>query len=58
MSLCHHKQVTIESDGDLHGALISFLELAHSASNASDAVHLRSLHIEECVEIMMQRWMC
>ena len=52
---CCHKQVTIESDGDLHGALVSFLELAHNASNISEAVHLRTLHIEECVEVMMQR---
>ena len=51
--MCCHKQVTIESDGDLHGALVSFLELAHS--DASDAVHLRTIHIEECVEVMMQR---
>ena len=51
----YHQQVTIESDGDLHGALISFLELAHSVSSASDAIHLRSLHIEECVQVMMQR---
>ena len=52
---CRHKQVTINSDGDLHAALVSFLELAHSASNASDDVHLQTLHIEECVEVMMQR---
>ena len=42
----------IESDGDLHGALVSFLELA-GASN--DAVAYRTLHIEECVEVMMER---
>ena len=54
-ALWYHKQVTIESDGDLHGALI---ELAHSVSSASDAIHLRSLHIEECVQVMMQRDGC
>ena len=42
----------IESDGDLHGALLSFLKLA-MASN--DAVAYRTLHIEECVEVMMER---
>ena len=55
MSSCCHKQVTIESDGDLHGALVSFLELAHNARNISEAVHLRTLHIEECVDVMMER---
>ena len=42
----------IESDGDLHGALISFLEVARTGNNA---VQYQTLHIEECVEVMMQR---
>jgi len=41
-----------ESDGDLHGALVSFFELA-GAHN--DAVAYRILHIEECLEVMMER---
>ena len=45
-------QVMIESDGDLHGALVSFLEVAEAGS---DAVPYRTLHIEECMEVMMQR---
>lgn len=44
--------MNIESDGDLHGALVSFLEVAEVGS---DAVPYRTLHIEECVEVMMQR---
>ena len=44
----------IESDGDLHGALVSFLEIA-SVGAGSDAAPYQSLHIEECVEVMMQR---
>ena len=47
-------QVSIESDGDLHGALVSFLELACSSDNAS-LVPLQTIHIEECVQVMMQR---
>lgn len=42
----------IESDGDLHGALVSFLEVAGAGN---DAVAYRTLHIEECVEVMMER---
>ena len=42
----------IESDGDLHGALVSFLEVAEAGS---DAVPYQTLHIEKCVEVMMQR---
>lgn len=45
------QQVIIESDGDLRTALVSFLEL----SQANSAVHLRTVHIEECVEVMMLR---
>ena len=45
-------QVMIESDGDLHGALVSFLEVA---GVGNDAVAYRTLHIEECVEVMMER---
>ena len=45
-------QVMIESDGDLHGALVSFLEVAGAGN---DTVPFRTLHIEECVEVMMQR---
>ena len=33
-----YKQVTIKSDGDLHEALVSFLELVYSASSVSDEV--------------------
>ena len=44
----------IESDGDLHGALVSFLEVARVGAG-SDAAPYQSLHIEECVEVMMQR---
>ena len=44
----------IESDGDLHGALVSFLEVA-SVGAGSDAAPYQSLHIEEYVEVMMQR---
>ena len=42
----------IESDRDLHGALVCLLEVAEAGS---DAVSYRTLHIEECVEVMMQR---
>ena len=44
----------IESDGDLHGALVSFIEVA-GVGAGSDAAVYQSLHIEECVEVMMQR---
>ena len=44
----------IESDGDLHGALVSFLEVAR-VGEGSDAAPYQSLHIEECVEVMIQR---
>ena len=47
-------QVVIESDGDLHGALVSFLEVA-SIRSGSDAAPYQILYIEECMEVMMQR---
>jgi len=33
---------------------VSFVELGQ-ATNATNAIHLRTLHIEECVEVMMIR---
>ena len=36
--------------------LVSFLEVAcEVANNVSDAVHLRTFHIEECLEVLMIR---
>ena len=43
--------MTIESNGDLHAALISFIEAAETEKSPE----YRTLHISECTEVMLQR---
>jgi len=43
--------VTTESNGDLHAALISFIEAAET--DKSPKYH--TLHISECTEVVLQR---
>ena len=43
--------VPIESDGDLHVALTSFVEVAEGGA----ATRLRTLHIRECTEVMLKQ---
>ena len=42
--------VPIESDGDLHVALTSFVEVAEGGA----ATRLRTLHVRECTEVMLK----
>ena len=43
--------VPIESDGDLHVALTSFVEVAEGGA----ATRLHTLHVCECTEVMLKR---
>ena len=43
--------MAIESDGDLRGALTSFLEVAQNDLS----VEFRTIHVHECIEVLLQR---
>ena len=42
--------VLIESDGDLHVALTSFVEVAEGGA----VTRLRTLHVRECTEVILK----